>query len=76
MKIEGDFTRKENGSWVFDGTARAYTDTYDFDKSDRSTLPEFLTTAGRVFSGTKYEIDITGEQKIRLTGTGFQPDLH
>jgi hypothetical protein len=55
---------------------RVYTDTYDFDKNNRSTLLEILTTAGRVFSGTDYEIDITGEHKIRLTGTGFQPDLH
>ncbi|MND59094.1 Colicin-M [compost metagenome] len=72
LKIEGDFTREENGSWVFDGTAKAYTDIYDFDKINRSTLLEILTTAGRVFSGTSYEIDITGEQKIRLTGIGFQ----
>ncbi|MNN68330.1 Colicin-M [compost metagenome] len=76
MKIEGDFTREENGSWFFEGTAKSYTDLYDFNESNRSTLLEILTTAGRVFSGTDYELDITGEYKIRLTGTGFPPDLH
>jgi len=67
------FTRDVQGSWVFDGVVRAYTDTYDFDASNRSTALEVLTTAGRVFSGTHYEIDIFGEQKIRLSGNGFEP---
>ncbi|WP_460369499.1 lipid II-degrading bacteriocin [Pseudomonas sp. Tul1A2] len=73
LSMEGSFTRDVQGSWIFDGVVRAYTDTYDFDASNRSTALEVLTTAGRVFSGTHYEIDIFGEQKIRLTGTGFQP---
>ncbi|MDN3219096.1 lipid II-degrading bacteriocin [Pseudomonas nunensis] len=76
LKVEGDFTRNENGSWIFDGTAKAYTDTYDFDESNRSTFLEVLTTAGRVFSGASYEIDISGEHKIMLNGTGFQPNPH
>lgn len=74
LKVEGDFTRNANGSWVFDGTAKAYTDTFDFNASNRPPLLESLTTAGRVFSGTSYEIDISGEHKISLTGTGFQPN--
>ncbi|WP_254717460.1 lipid II-degrading bacteriocin [Pseudomonas sp. HS6] len=73
LKMEGNFSRDKAGSWVFDGVIRAYTDTYDFDASNRSTALELLTTAGRVFSGTHYEIDIFGEHKIRLSGTGFHP---
>lgn len=73
LKMEGNFTRDNAGSWVFDGVIRAYTDTYDFDASNRSTALELLTTAGRVFSGTHYEIEIFGDHKIRLSGTGFNP---
>jgi hypothetical protein len=68
LRVEGDFTRNTNGSWKFDGIAKAYTDTYDFDESNRSTLLETLTTAGRIFSGKSYEIDIAGEHKINLKG--------
>lgn len=74
LKVEGDFTRDRNGYWLFEGNVRAYTDTYDFDESNRSTLLEILTTAGRLFSGASYEIDISGEHEIRLSGAGFQPD--
>jgi hypothetical protein len=73
LKMEGNFTRDNQGAWVFDGFVKAYADTYDFDASNRSTALETLTTAGRVFSGTHYEIDIFGEQKIRLNGAGYNP---
>lgn len=73
LKMEGNFTRDNQGAWVFDGFVKAYADTYDFDASNRSTALETLTTAGRVFSGTHYEIDIFGEQKIRLNGVGYNP---
>lgn len=72
LKIEGDFIRHENGSWVFNGVVKAYTDTFDFNASNRAPVLETLTTAGRVFSGTSYEIDISGEHKLELHGTGFQ----
>ncbi|MNQ96328.1 Colicin-M [compost metagenome] len=74
LKVEGDFTRGENGSWVFEGTVKGYTDTFDFNASDRTPLLENLTTAGRLFTGTAYEIDISGEHKIKLSGTGDQPN--
>lgn len=73
LKMEGNFSRDNAGAWVFDGVIRAYTDTYDFDASNRSTALELLTTAGRVFSGTHYEIEIFGEHKTRLSGAGFHP---
>jgi hypothetical protein len=74
LKIEGDFIRHENGSWVFNGVVKAYTDTFDFNASNRTPVLETLTTAGRVFSGTSYEIDISGERKLELKGAGFQPN--
>jgi hypothetical protein len=73
LKIEGHFTRNENSTWIFDGVVKAYTDTFDFDASNRAPVLETLTTAGRLFSGTSYEIEISGEHKITLTGEGFQP---
>lgn len=73
LKIEGNFTRNENSSWVFDGIVKAYTDIFDFDPSNRAPVLESLTTAGRLFSGKVYEIDIFGEHRITLTGEGFQP---
>ena len=73
LKIEGSFTRNENSTWVFDGVVKAYTDTFDFDASNRAPILETLTTAGRLFSGTTYEIEIFGEYKVTLTGEGFQP---
>ncbi|EXF92034.1 ferredoxin [Pseudomonas fluorescens HK44] len=74
LKAEGDFTRHTNGSWTFDGVLNAYNDIYDFNESNRSTLLETLTSAGRVLSGTSYEIEIPGEYRIHLSGTGFQPN--
>ena len=74
LKVEGDFTRSENGSWIFDGVVRGYTDTFDFNASNRTPILETLTTAGRLFSGTPYEIDISGEHRIKLTGAGYQPN--
>ena len=74
LKIEGDFTRNENNTWEFDGIVKAYTDTFDFDASNRAPVLETLTTAGRLFSGRPYEIDITGEHIIKLYGEGFQPN--
>jgi hypothetical protein len=73
LKIEGHFTRNENSTWIFDGVVKAYTDTFDFDASNIAPVLETLTTAGRLFSGTSYEIEISGEHKITLTGEGFQP---
>lgn len=72
LKIEGNFTRDENSAWTFDGIVRAYTDKFDFDASNRAPVLESLTTAGRLFSGYPYEIDIAGESKITLNGDGFE----
>lgn len=72
LKVEGDFVRDENSKWTFDGVVKAYTDTFDFDASNRAPLLETLTTAGRVFAGQPYEIEIPGEYKLTLNGEGFQ----
>ncbi|MCU1752612.1 lipid II-degrading bacteriocin [Pseudomonas sp. 6D_7.1_Bac1] len=74
LKAEGNFTRHTNGSWTFDGILKAYNDIYDFNESNRPILLETLTSAGRVLSGTRYEIEIPGEHRISLSGTGFQPN--
>jgi hypothetical protein len=49
----------------FEGTLKAYDDTYDFDKSThRSQTGEALTTVGRKAGGTPYQIEIKGERTI------------
>lgn len=69
LKVEGDFTKHQNGSWEFNGAARAYNDLYDFGASGhRTTFKEIMTTAGRVMSGTEYTIELPGEVQVKLTG--------
>lgn len=71
LKVEGDFTRNADNSWQFIGVAKAYHDRYDFNASNRPRALEELTTAGRALPGKSYDIDISGEHTIHLTGTGI-----
>ncbi|MFJ2456491.1 lipid II-degrading bacteriocin [Pseudomonas protegens] len=74
LKVEGDFNKQANGTWTFNGVARAYQDEYDFNEASRGFVGETLTSLGRVAKGTTYNIDITGENKISLVGFGTHVD--
>ena len=59
------------GQITFDGVARAYHDTYDFNASaHRSEIGEKATAGGRqldrIIKGTPYEIIIEGELPINI----------
>ncbi|MFL1547014.1 lipid II-degrading bacteriocin [Pseudomonas sp. O39] len=71
LKIEGNATKYENGSVVFNGEARAYNDKYDANQgSFRNALPEAATTVLRAIqNGTgakEFEIEIRGSLPIDI----------
>jgi len=72
--MEGKFTRKESGEWLFVGNVRSFQDTYDFNPSThRSRVGEALTTIGnflgKTFNGKDYKININGQlTNIKLSG--------
>ncbi|MCT4498790.1 lipid II-degrading bacteriocin [Pseudomonas sivasensis] len=71
LKIEGNATKYENGSVVFNGEARAYNDKYDANQgSFRNALPEAATTVLRAIqNGTgakEFEIEISGSLPIDI----------
>lgn len=71
LKIEGTLHKTGGGQITFDGVARAYHDTYDFNASThRSEIGEKATAGGRqldrIIKGTPYEIIIEGELPINI----------
>ncbi|MDI3441012.1 lipid II-degrading bacteriocin [Erwinia sp. V90_4] len=74
LRMEGKFTRKESGEWLFVGNVRSFQDTYDFNPSThRSLVGEALTTIGnflgKTFNGKDYKININGQlTNIKLSG--------
>lgn len=70
LKIEGTVHKSHDGGISFDGIARAYNDTYDFNASThRSELGEAATAAGNYLGsirGKPYQIVIQGEIPISI----------
>jgi hypothetical protein len=71
LKIEGTVHKGQDGRISFDGAARAYHDTYDFNASThRSEIGEAATTAARLLDnikkGKSYQVIIQGEQPISI----------
>lgn len=69
LKIEGAVHKDHSGRISFDGVARAYNDTYDFNASThRSEIGEKATAGGRlldgIVKGKPYQIIIHGELPI------------
>jgi hypothetical protein len=69
LRLMGDLTRNEDGSWEFDGVIRAWNDTYDFNPSDhRPEWAEMMTWAGDQFPGTPYSIEMPGQISVHWSG--------
>lgn len=68
LNVEGVFTRYEDTSWAFDAVLTARPKVFDSAADSRAPILQTLTTAGRVFTGQPYAIEITGEQPLQLKG--------
>lgn len=69
LKLEGTLITREDCSWEFKGTLKAFDDLYDFNPSNhRGTFGEILTRLGARSPGTKYYIQIRGEKLISEKG--------
>lgn len=69
LKIGGIFTRHQDATWAFEAVISAGPKKFDSSAADRAPVLEILTSAGRLFSGQTYDIEITGEHRIHLTGS-------
>lgn len=68
LRIGGIFTRHQDASWTFEGVVSAGPKRFDSSAGNRAPVLEMLTSAGRLFSGQAYDIEITGEHALHLTG--------
>ncbi|PSH59907.1 lipid II-degrading bacteriocin [Phyllobacterium endophyticum] len=69
LKLEGDITRHQDGTWNFQGEVRAWNDTYDFNSSDhRGMMQEVFTRTVNVLPGTSYDIAMPGSIPVSWTG--------
>lgn len=68
LKVEGSFIRHADASWAFTAVVSARPKKFDSIAGNRAPVLEILTTAGRMFAGHAYEIEITGEHHISLYG--------
>jgi hypothetical protein len=71
LRIEGTVHKSHDGRVSFDGAARAYNDTYDFNASNhRSEIGEAATSGGRLLDSIKkgkpYQVIIQGELPISI----------
>lgn len=70
LRIEGVVHKNRDGSLTFNGVARAYHDTYDFNASiHRSKLGEAATAGGKYLGsarGKPYQVIIQGELPISI----------
>lgn len=69
LKLEGDMTRHQDGTWNFQGEAHAWSDTYDFNSSThRGMMQELFTRTVNLLPGTPYEISMPGSVPISWEG--------
>ncbi len=68
LKAEGSFIRHADASWELTAVVSALPKKFDSIAGNRAPVLEILTTAGRMFAGHTYEIEITGEHRISLYG--------
>ena len=71
LRIIGDLNKEANGSLVFTGVVRAFSDKYDANASShRGGFDESATTllreVGRVANAQDYEILIEGEMPLNI----------
>lgn len=65
LKLEGEVSRFDDGSWTFDGEIRAYNDFYDFNPSGhRAFWAEIITEITNQLPGTSYGISIDGALSV------------
>ena len=72
VRVSGQISIHGDCTWNFNGIKRSDQgrDLYNFNPSNRSLIPETLTTIGRnVCNGTRdFYINITGQQGVALSG--------
>ncbi|WP_455865594.1 lipid II-degrading bacteriocin [Pantoea agglomerans] len=69
MKTEGVLTIQANGSWSYNGVARAYNDTFDANwDASRGVVAQASTKILSWIPGQVYEIQIPGEVPVNLSG--------
>ncbi|WP_319803147.1 lipid II-degrading bacteriocin, partial [Klebsiella pneumoniae] len=69
LRTEGTLDIQSGGAWTYNGVARAFNDTYDFNLGDfRGPIAESMTFLGSQFTGKQYEISMPGQ--INISGSG------